>query len=237
MGVQIVENQLIFEPNEEIALASCDAKRREQMAEVSVEEYTALLASKLPAPGGGGAAALSAAQGYALGSMVIRFTIGKPKFAPHEARLKELLHTCSLQAKRLLTLIDLDEEYFLPLSRAYGIKAETEEEKRDKERVMNEALGTACRAPLEIMKLSLDGLLLLEELRHISSAMVVSDVGVGAQLLYAAVLSAELNVRINLKTLTNDPLRIEMAEYAEQTIAHAQELHAQIMEYVQGKLS
>lgn len=41
------------------------------------------LAAKLPAPGGGSAAALTASEAAALISMVINFTIGKPYGIPN----------------------------------------------------------------------------------------------------------------------------------------------------------
>ena len=93
----------------------------------SVTEFTALLASDLPAPGGGGVAALMAAQGFALASMVCNLTFGKKKFAEHEPRLHEIQEKSSRLASRMLDLMDLDEEYFVPLSKAYGLPVNTEE--------------------------------------------------------------------------------------------------------------
>ena len=45
----------------------------------SLKQYLNDLAAKLPAPGGGSAAALTAALGASLISMVLNFTIGKTK--------------------------------------------------------------------------------------------------------------------------------------------------------------
>ena len=49
--------------------------------EGSLKQYLNDLAAKLPAPGGGSAAALTAALGASLISMVLNFTIGKTKRA------------------------------------------------------------------------------------------------------------------------------------------------------------
>ena len=47
-------------------------------------EFVEVLASKAPVPGGGGASALVAAVGTALGNMVGSLTVGKKKYADVE---------------------------------------------------------------------------------------------------------------------------------------------------------
>lgn len=56
--------------------------------EQTLKQYLDDLAAKLPAPGGGSAAALNAAIGTALISMVVNFTLGKPRYAKYEQELK-----------------------------------------------------------------------------------------------------------------------------------------------------
>ena len=52
--------------------------------ERDIHSFLAVLASKAPTPGGGGAAALCAAAGIALGNMVGNLTLGKKKYAEVE---------------------------------------------------------------------------------------------------------------------------------------------------------
>ena len=52
-----------------------------EMMHKTCETFLDELASKAPAPGGGGAAALVGAVGVALGNMVGCLTAGKPKYA------------------------------------------------------------------------------------------------------------------------------------------------------------
>ncbi len=65
----------------------------------------------------------------ALGSMVCNLTIGKKKYAEYEESVKEILSKAGKLEKDLLKMIDDDAECFLPLSKAYGLPKETEEEK------------------------------------------------------------------------------------------------------------
>ena len=50
------------------------------LTELSCREFAHELASKKPVPGGGGVAALTAALGVALNTMVANFSVGKKKF-------------------------------------------------------------------------------------------------------------------------------------------------------------
>ena len=54
------------------------------------DEFVEVLASKAPVPGGGGASALVAAVGTALGNMVGSLTVGKKKYADVEEEMYAL---------------------------------------------------------------------------------------------------------------------------------------------------
>ena len=99
-------------------------------------EFVEVLASKAPVPGGGGASALVGAVGTALGNMVGSLTVGKKKYADVEDEMYELKAKCDQLQKDFLRLIERDAEVFEPLSKAYGMPKETEEEKAEKARVM-----------------------------------------------------------------------------------------------------
>jgi len=74
----------------------------------SIQKYLDDLAAKLPAPGGGSAAALAAAMGAALISMVVNFSLGKPKYAKYEKELKSILDKSEGLRREFLNLVDLD---------------------------------------------------------------------------------------------------------------------------------
>ncbi|MHB1393949.1 MAG: cyclodeaminase/cyclohydrolase family protein [Clostridia bacterium] len=93
--------------------------------------------------------------------------------------------------------------YVLPLSQAYGIKAITEEEIKNKEAVLEKALRTACRIPMNIVKAAYSSLKLHEELVNIFTKLAISDIGVRVQCLRASLLGGYLNVLINVKLMKN----------------------------------
>ena len=112
---------------------------------------------------------------------------------------------------------DKDAECFLPLSKAYGLPKDTEEEKKIKEETMEKALKVACEVPLNIVRVCHKAIKLHEDLVDKGSRLVISDVGVGVQCLRAAILSAELNVVININSIKDE-------EYVEKVRAELDEL-------------
>jgi formiminotetrahydrofolate cyclodeaminase len=174
------------------------------LTELSCRDFAAELAAKKPVPGGGGAAALAGALGAALNSMVVNYSMGKKKLLEFEEQHMDILRRAEDLRIKLLDLVEKDAESFEPLSRAYIMPKETEQEKALKEEELQKCLKAACEAPLETLKLSYEGILLHEELIGICTKTIVSDVGVGIQCLKAAINSAYLNVLINLNSITDE---------------------------------
>ena len=172
------------------------------------EEYTCKdfvheTGSKSPVPGGGGVSALAAALGTALGNMVGHLTTGKKKYAAYEEDIQRLMGQAEELENQLLGLIDRDAEGFRPLAEAYRMPSGTEEEKEEKERVLEEASVTACEAPMEIMRCCCRAIDLIEEFAEKGSVLAISDAGAGAIICKGALQSASLNVFINTKGMKN----------------------------------
>lgn len=175
-----------------------------KMIDGSCVEFTDKLASKAAVPGGGGAAALVGAIGTALASMVVNLTLGKKKYAEFEEVNKEIMEKALKIQEELLEMVDKDAENFLPLSKAYGLPKETEEEKKYKEETLEKCLIVACGVPVDIVKKSYEAILLHEELVDKGSKLAISDVGVGVQCLRAALISGWLNVLININMIKDE---------------------------------
>ncbi|HIR87981.1 MAG TPA: cyclodeaminase/cyclohydrolase family protein [Candidatus Fimimorpha faecalis] len=166
-----------------------------------IEEFTEVLASKSAIPGGGGASALTAALGIALGSMVGNLTVGKKKYKDVEEEIRRQMQQAEVLQRELLLFIDKDAEAFEPLSKAYGLPKETEEQLEYRNKVMEEALLKASLVPLKIMETVLEAIAVLEVMAEKGSRIAVSDAGVGVQFCRAALLGASMNVFINTKLM------------------------------------
>ena len=165
----------------------------------SCREFVTVLASNEPAPGGGGASALVAAIGTALGNMVGSLTVGKKKYADVEAEIIALQKKCDALQTELLDQVPADAEGFIPLANAYGIPKDDP----DRPRIMEEAIITACKVPMHIMELCCEAIDAIAVFAAKGSRLAVSDAGCGAICCKAALQSASLNVFINTKSLKN----------------------------------
>ena len=188
------------------------------LTELSCRDFANELASKKPVPGGGGAAAMVAALGAALNTMVANFSYGKKKFIDIKDKHEEMIKRGEILRVKLIDLVDKDAEYFEPLSRAYVMPSNTEEEKALKNETLQRCLMDACSAPMETLEYSYDAILLHEEIIDISSKNIISDVGVGVQLLKAALNSAYLNVLINLNSMDDENYARRQKEKAEKLV-------------------
>ena len=167
-------------------------------SELSAADFVTQLASKAPVPGGGGAAALIGSMGAALGNMVVNLTSGKKKYAAYEEDLQRILLELTKLQTALLNYIDEDAIAFYPLSQAYGIKANTDDEKQQKQIILQKALKEASVVPMKIVRACFRGLEIQEELSVKGSTLAISDVACGVQALRTGLLAGRVNVMINL---------------------------------------
>ena len=203
---------------------------------VPCNEFVEVLASKAPVPGGGGASALVGAIGTALGNMVGSLTVGKKKYADVEEEMYALKAKCDTLQKELLALVEKDAEVFEPLSKAYGMPRNTEEEKAEKARVMEIVLKDACSVPMEIMEKCCEAIELIQEFAAKGSTLAISDAGVGAAFCKAALEGASLNVYINTKSMKNREYAEELNAKADDMLAKYPKMAEEIFESVLGRL-
>lgn len=172
-----------------------------EMINLSCEQFMQQLASKAAVPGGGGAAALVGAAGVALGNMVGCLTVGKKKYAVVEPEILAMNQQAEQLRRELEALVQADAEAFAPLATAYGLPKDTPEQAAHKAEVLESALDTACKVPLEIMQKCAQGIVLAGEYAAKGSVLAVSDAGCAAVLCKAALQAASLNVFVNTKLM------------------------------------
>jgi len=208
------------------------------MTEKSCIDFLAVLASAAPVPGGGGASALAGAIGMALGSMVGNLTIGKKKYESVQEDIKAILEKADIVRKELVELVERDAEVFEPLSKAYGLPKNTEEEKAYKEKVMEAVLKEACSVPLKIMEKALEAIALHEELAEKGTKIAVSDVGVGVLFCKSALMGASLNVFINTKFMKDreyaEAVNRDTERLVEEAAARADAVYAKVLKEIKG---
>ena len=161
--------------------------------DLTLSDFTAQLASAQPAPGGGGAAALTGALAASLTAMAANVTAANPRYAERSDALRSLIDACETQRTTLLALIEADAAGFLPLQKAYAIPR-TDPDRAAK---LAAAAQTACLAPLAMLEHCMQTALLLTAALETASPLLRSDVGCAAALCRAAAEGAAMNVFVN----------------------------------------
>jgi formiminotetrahydrofolate cyclodeaminase len=174
------------------------------LSEKSVQTFLNELASSAPAPGGGSAAALAAAIGAALVSMVANLTLGKSKYADVQDDIERIVAQSEELRHRCVALLEKDVEAYTGVSAAYKMPRETEEQKHARSAAIQEALKGATAVPMQLAEACVEILQLCPESADKGNVMAVSDVGVGALMAEAALRAAALNVWINLGSIKDE---------------------------------
>lgn len=203
----------------------------------SIDSFIDQLSSKAPVPGGGGASALVGALSGALTHMVAALTAGKPKYAAVESEMQELLASSEAVTNRFLSLMDEDATAFEPLAQAYRLPKETEEQKAEKSRVMEDALKSAVQPPLRIMETCREAVSLIALCAEKGSVVAVSDAGVAASLCRAAVEGASLNVFINTQIMQDRAYADSLNQRAHELLATVNAAADKIYRDVAAKLN
>lgn len=174
-----------------------------KLGEYTVHDFSALLASEAPAPGGGSAAVLEGALGAALTAMVCKLTAGKAQYAEHQELTAGVQQRMEALRRRLLEVMEQDTEAFLLVSSAFAMPKGTEEEKAARSAAIQRGLERCVEVPLEGMALAAEGLELVNSIWGRCNESAASDLGVAALSLRTALQGTWLNVLINLKSLKN----------------------------------
>ena len=202
------------------------------MSSNSIDSFIEELSSKAAVPGGGGACGLVAAVGMSLGNMVMALTNGKKKYAMYQEEVEETIKRASILTKDLLECMDKDAKAFEPLSKAYALPKETREEIEYRDKVMDEALLAAAKAPLEMMELILDAMKMIDRIAQIGSRLALSDAGVGISMCNSAMEGASLNVYINTKLMKNTKEAKALELRADELRKQASEIATKTFDYV-----
>jgi formiminotetrahydrofolate cyclodeaminase len=169
------------------------------------------LASAAPSPGGGAAAALSAAAAAGLISMVCNLTIGKPKYAEHEALMKRVLARAESLRGEALSLADDDAKAFDAVIDAYKLPRSTPEEQGARAAQIEATTVAAAQVPLRAAALAAEIVGMAEQILPGANVNVLSDVAVAAINARAALEASVVNVEVNLAGLKDAAKKATLA--------------------------
>ena len=164
--------------------------------EQTLAEYVQALGSSAAVPGGGSAAAVTAAMGAALLSMVAKLSAKKARDEADRAVLNQTAPRLDELSRRLLELAQEDIDAYRAVLDARKSRSDADTVARAYERAADVPLSTASAAA--------DALALGEQVSPRAWGMAASDLAVGNDLLQTGMGGALGNVEINLPELTGE---------------------------------
>ncbi len=194
------------------------------------------LASKEPTPGGGSAAAFTAAEAAALVAMVGRITLGKKKYADVQQEMSEVVRQADALREVLSELINEDAEAFDAVMCAYRLPKETEEQKQERESAVQAATLQATQVPLKTCQEALKVMRLAVTAASEGNKNAITDAGTASALAVAAIISAGANVRINLQSLSDSSMRGKLTTQLKKIESETRELDKQVRKHLQARV-
>ncbi|MEM3555538.1 MAG: cyclodeaminase/cyclohydrolase family protein [Candidatus Micrarchaeia archaeon] len=199
---------------------------------MKLSEFLDAVASPSPTPGGGSASALLCSLGASLLCMVCNLTIGKKGYEESEAELKKVLEEAEKLRMRSEELIDEDTKAFDEVMAAY----KTPKEAPGRAERIQSSLKNAVNTPLEVAKIGVRVLELSKIVAFKGNVNSISDAGVAALAAEAGVRGAILNVKINLKSITDKAFNEEKQFEIKNIERNSKELLEEVAGIVSFKL-
>jgi len=206
------------------------------LMDMTLRDYSDVLASSEPAPGGGSTAALSGVLGAALTMMVVNLSVGKKNYESLDEKIKsefikEAENVKALQ-KELSGLVDEDTKAFNKFMEAVKLPKDTEEQKQLRAGKMQEASLYALQVPLKTAECCFRLLENQGNIARYGNRNAVSDVGVGTLLALSGLEGAILNVNINLPGIEDEAIRSEAYDKCRRLSVEGRKLHSEILDIV-----
>jgi glutamate formiminotransferase/formiminotetrahydrofolate cyclodeaminase len=221
-----------FNPRKKIIEFLLEESGPKKLVDMTLDEFSAELASDSPAPGGGSAAAYAGALAASLGAMVANLSAHKRGWEERHDYFSDWAVKGQEGRKKLLQLVDEDTRAFNSLMDAFRLPKEGDAEKKLRQAAIEKATLRATHSPLQMMRVASEQFALLEAMTKEGNPNSVSDAGVGAICALAAVEGGWLNVMINLGSLKDKEESERIKKEANDILQHERTQKESIFQHV-----
>ena len=201
-----------------------------------MNDFTDLLSSNAPAPGGGSVAALNAALAAGLSAMVANLTFENKNYTDVHETMEITGREAQALKVKALQLIDDDTEAFDVWMQAMRLPKKTDKDKAKRDAAIQEAVLGAINIPHGTLKLCLEILKLAEYVLKNGNQNALSDAAVSVKQAQAGAWGAYYNVLINLPSLDDPEKRENIRKAAKKTLDAVEKKAAELTQYAEEKL-
>lgn len=226
-----------FDPRKKIIEYVLEERRGERrLVDLDLAAFTHLTASEAPAPGGGSVAAAVGALGAALGTMVANLSSHKRGWDERWEEFSQWAERGKTCYDALLRLVDEDTRAFDAVLDAMRLPRASAVEQAAREAALEAATCRAIEVPLRVMELALESMEVVKAMAGAGLESSVSDAGVGALCARTAVMGAYLNVKTNVRGLSDRHVADQYLARARAIQTQAASQEAEILDIVVRRL-
>lgn len=207
----------------------------EPLASMSVRAFVELVGARTSAPGGGSVSALIAAMGAGLGAMMGWMSYGTKKFEHLDSIMRQNIPPLHENMMKLIPMIDADTNAFNDYMTAMKLPKNTDEQKANRSRLMQEGLKKAINVPLDVMRIADSCWPNMVEMAKHGNPSSGSDLAVGAKSLETGIWGAKKNVEINLVQIEDEKYKKAVVKEAGEIMKRAEKNLAEIEKILSGR--
>lgn len=225
-----------FKPEERIIEYLLEDKDSKPLIQLNLTEFANETASESPAPGGGSISAYVGALGISLGTMVANLSAHKPGWDDRWQEFSSWAEKGQAYKNQMLELVDEDTNAFNKIMAAFGMPKSTDEEKKERTQMIQEATKYAAQVPFNVMLICYESMEIMKAMAESGNPNSVTDAGVGALCSMAAIQGAFLNVKINASGLTDNAFARKLITEGNVIQEKAKVLEKEILSLVNSKI-
>ena len=213
-----------------------DLRGEKKLIDLTLRHFADETASESVAPGGGSVAAYAGALGASLGVMVANLSSHRRGWDDRWEAFSQWAEQGAGIKSQLLLLVDEDTKAFMGILDAFRLPKSAPEELAARKEAIQAATRRAIEVPAQTMELAYSALDLLEAMVREGNPNSVSDAGVGALCVRAAVHGAWLNVQTNTGGLKDAEFVRQVSERGQFLTHRTEERVAALIRLVEEKI-
>ena len=226
-----------FDPKKKIIEYMIEGETGSKLVDLSLTGFVQKTASDSVTPGGGSVSAAFAAMGTALGTMVANLSSHKRGWDERWEEFSDWAERGKALQEKLLFLVDEDTRSYNAIVDAYGLAKTTEDDKQKRSEAIQNATKYAMQVPLQVMQTAASAMDLIEAMVEKGNPNSLSDAGVGALAIRAAVFGAGMNVRINGLDLKDKEFVAKLTAEAEKLETEVSKRENSVLHIVKSRLN
>ncbi|MDR1031460.1 MAG: cyclodeaminase/cyclohydrolase family protein [Treponema sp.] len=174
-----------------------------RLIDKTIQDFSRLLGSATPIPGGGSSAAVEAALGMGLISKVALITMEKSAYTHRKDLMRHTAQSAAALGQDFLSWVDEDTAAYQDFIAAKRLPQHTAEQKAAYQQALYQTLQVCTLIPYKILQAAVQGLHLGNAVAPDYYTGTASDLGLAALSLKTAAHGAHLTILMNLKTITS----------------------------------